>query len=441
MIEPYSTASEQAIIGAILHDNSVLEIVTNSLKSGMFYVEQHVIIFKCIQQLYLRGDGVDIITLSNFEDITEAYLYECLNTTLGISMLKTHIGIVLEMYTKRVLLYQAGQIRENVQNQVKTGFDIAKEVSASLNNIIAFKTRSKIITPDNILSVLDKLRKERKVEQFIETNFPRLNSKLVTGFPLQNISVIAACASQGKSVFKSALELQMCERGEGVISIALEQTDAIELERKISYMSRVPFYNIMRDNMTTEQRIAVKEAGERLKSYNFHLLADRGASISTIRHFIESTLTKYPNKRIVFIDLFSYISEVMEADNTPQKITLGVNEMAIMSQEYNLHFCLLVHIKRDAEERGKKDQRVRRPRIHQILGSSSYQNRARLIFLLHRPKYYNREIAENVLEVNIAKQSEGDAGDGTTLLYDFKPEYFGLTEQEPEVEGLYFGEN
>ncbi len=442
MNEPYSIPAEQSIIGGILQDNSAIELVLNVIKPRMFYLSTHQEIFKGIEFLYQKGDGVDVVSISNLsENISEAYLYECINTALGVANLKTHIGIVLECYIKRVLLTQSSKIQEDVGNQAKTALDIAKEVSESLNNIITFKSRSKLVTPDNILSIFDQIRNERYNMEFIMSGYPVLNSKLVAGFPIRTISIIAGCGSNLKSTFRSNLELQLCEQGIGVMSVAAEQDYSTELSRKIAYMSRVPFGKLISKNgLNDEEKNRVNKSEQYFQeNYKYYMYADKGANIASVRHNIERVLNiKKNNLKIVFIDLFSYLKDVMGVVNTPQLIIQGLQNIDQMAQEYNLHFCLLVHIRRDSQDIKKKNE-VKRPYINEIKGSGGYQEMARLIFLLHYPKLYNEELVDNMLVVNIAKQSNGEAGVGVNIMYDFQPECFRLDERQ-EDEGFFYGE-
>jgi len=68
-----------------------------------------------------------------------------------------------------------------------------------------------------------------------------------------------------------------------------------------------------------------------------------------------------------------------------------------------------------------------RPRVWHIKDSGAYEEVARLIILLHRESYYNKQIREHILEFNIAKQSNGPAGEGVIAKLDMDPNDLLLT--------------
>ena len=60
---PYSTEAEQAVLGSILVDSSVLDDVAAVLSENMFYNRQNAEIFQEMKVLHSSGKPVDFVTV------------------------------------------------------------------------------------------------------------------------------------------------------------------------------------------------------------------------------------------------------------------------------------------------------------------------------------------------------------------------------------------
>ena len=61
---PYSPEAEQAVLGAIILDNKVLDEVVEVIgDSKFFYVAAHRVIYSAILDLFNTGKSVDFVTL------------------------------------------------------------------------------------------------------------------------------------------------------------------------------------------------------------------------------------------------------------------------------------------------------------------------------------------------------------------------------------------
>ena len=63
-LPPQSIEIEESILGALMLDNSCLNLAMSRLFEDMFYKIDFKAIFKSIEALYDKGQGVDIISVS-----------------------------------------------------------------------------------------------------------------------------------------------------------------------------------------------------------------------------------------------------------------------------------------------------------------------------------------------------------------------------------------
>ena len=74
-IPPQALELEDAILGALMIDKrGIVEI--DFLEHSMFYREDNQLIFKAIKDVYIKSGNVDLLTVSNPEEITVEDLME-----------------------------------------------------------------------------------------------------------------------------------------------------------------------------------------------------------------------------------------------------------------------------------------------------------------------------------------------------------------------------
>ena len=62
-VPPHSVEAEQAVLGAILLDNTIISIANKRISSNVFYKQCHTIIFQHMQSLYNQGKSIDLVML------------------------------------------------------------------------------------------------------------------------------------------------------------------------------------------------------------------------------------------------------------------------------------------------------------------------------------------------------------------------------------------
>src|SRR5579863_5149288 len=103
-LPPQNLEAEQAILGAILLDNTALNKVLEILQPDDLYRESHRKIFRCILDLSDQNEAIDAITLTDvlrrkgsLEQIGGAgYLSDLLNCTPTAANVRHHAKIVRE---------------------------------------------------------------------------------------------------------------------------------------------------------------------------------------------------------------------------------------------------------------------------------------------------------------------------------------------------------
>ena len=60
---PFSLEAEQSVLGSVLIDPAVLDVLTGMITSEDFYLEEHRRIYSAMQGMFLRSKSIDVVTL------------------------------------------------------------------------------------------------------------------------------------------------------------------------------------------------------------------------------------------------------------------------------------------------------------------------------------------------------------------------------------------
>ncbi len=64
VLPPQATELEEAVLGALMIDNTALSEVIDILHEDAFYKEEHKLIFQAIEGLFKESSPVDILTVA-----------------------------------------------------------------------------------------------------------------------------------------------------------------------------------------------------------------------------------------------------------------------------------------------------------------------------------------------------------------------------------------
>jgi replicative DNA helicase len=213
----------------------------------------------------------------------------------------------------------------------------------------------------------------------------------------------------GKSMVKSNMIINMCKAGVGVLNICPEQGLDSEHDRFDSIMTGTHLKSISRirekpkgDSIFETLKQNVQKISD---DWDYVCIPNRSITVASVRAAIRRSRRNGIPIDIVFIDLFDRLKDVNVAKDRAGTISVKLGQIEQIAEEEKVHIHLLVQINRGPE--GRRDHR---PNMSDLRDCGNYEQDADLIFLLYREGYYNKDIEDNSIEINIAKQRDGVAG-------------------------------
>lgn len=291
---------------------------------------------------------------------------------------------------------------------------------------------------DRYSEVLDK--RDKGILDY-STGDAHLDSILTMKFQPKYVSTLFAATGIGKSAFALNLINQQINLGIPCMYISLEMDTVATMDRLIALRRCIPtseFYSKHGEGIPGYVMKLFEEERIRLNRIEkFFFVEEPGLSLNDVRNLIKDAKKKMKRDYLaVTIDLLTMIKEFKSTGygTTASAYEAAMDRQHELARELNVHFINVVQAHRQLENVRLRDpEEIDRlkPHIQNIKNSSAIGDRSRQVIALFRRKFYlekyfrdspENEIEDDIIEVYIDKQTQGQANMG--VKYKYIPEYF-----------------
>lgn len=250
------------------------------------------------------------------------------------------------------------------------------------------------------------------------------------------ITTIAAATGQGKSTFVLNLINQYIEMQIPAMYISLEMSGIDTFDRLLSIRRGIPTSALYKNDSSILDIIPIveEEREELRKNKRFFFVEEPHISIARLQNMIKEFKQRTgQDYAVIAIDLVTQLTDFMGASNkmsVASSMEFAMNELNALAKEMNVHFIVVVQFNRDADNykiMSMEDLDMLRPSLNNIKNSAAIAERSRVVLGLFRKKFYadrylqdipEAELMEDILEVNILKNSSGPVGNRINYLFD-----------------------
>lgn len=399
-IAPNAKELEVALLGTIIMDKSVFDVVIEIIKPECFYSEVHQRVFRAMYEIQQKNCIIDIIGLAQelrFREELELiggpyYLTTLTNNTVSLSNAERFAKIIYEKYIQREVIRISGQAMNQAYEDSCDAFDLVdqteKEIS-SINNI-SNKSYSKI--EDAVVSVIkniDELRHTKEALTGIDTGYIELN-KLTCGWQSPDFIVLAARPSVGKTALALKFAMNAAKSGKGVGFFSLEMNQRQLIQRIISAESGIRLENILRGRLSEDEMEMINKTASDFSRYNL-MIDDKAAP--TIYELRNKARKMYKDgARLIIIDYLQLMSGIQNgrADNREQEISKISRDIKGLAKELDIPIIALSQLSRSVESRTNK-----MPILSDLRESGAIEQDADIVMFMYRPEYYSINVNEN----------------------------------------------
>lgn len=426
-VPPQSIDAEKSTLGSMLIDRDAIAKVIEILKPKDFYREAHSIIYEIINDLFDKGEPVDLVTVSeelrdqgSLEDIGGvSYLTSIANSVPTAANVEHYAKIVEEKSVSRRLIKSASQISQlgyNSDQDLDVILDKAEQLIFNISQRRTVQSFSGI--KDVLMETFDNLEHlydNKGGVTGVPTGFKDLD-KMTSGFQDSELVIIAARPSMGKTA----------------LALNIGQYAAIEEDIPVTIFS----LEMSKEQLV--QRMLCSEAqvdNHRLRTgylneNDWNRLTDAAGSLSDAKIFIDDTpgITAMEMRAkarrikaehglgLILIDYLQLMQGSGRTESRQQEVSQISRSLKGLARELNVPVVSLSQLSRAVEQRNDK-----RPQLSDLRASGSIEQDADLVAFIYRDDYYNSDSEkEGITEIIIGKQRNGPVG---TVELAFQKEY------------------
>jgi len=436
-LAPQDLDAEMSVLGSIMLENDVLQDVVGIISNeGVFYKEGHKIIFGVILELFRAGSAIDMLTVSDrirVKGLEEEmggmyYLTEIMMKITSTAHAEAHARIVMEKYVLRELIRVSGEVITDSYNQ-EDPFAMIDKAHAGIITI------SESIMPDKSVSLADATREVLTEAEYmrnsvidfsgVTTGMDKVN-KAVHGWKEQDLIILAARPSVGKTAFALNLILNAAKSGVYVDFYSLEMS-----RKSIIRRLQANFCDLDAELIQFPKKMT-NEQYERYisKSTEFSKLPigiDDKAAINTLE--LRSKARKRKLKKgtgLIVVDYLQLMRSAVKSENRNIEIGQISRDLKAIAKDLNVPLIALSQLSRGIESRSDN-----KPKLSDLRESGSIEQDADLVMFLYRAKAVSEEEEKNpiqLINLDIAKFRDGTVGG---LLLDFDRPHQRFTDYDP----------
>jgi replicative DNA helicase len=441
---PVNYEAEQALLGALLHNNEALEKVQEFLRPEHFANNVNGKIYSAICTLCDRGQVADPITLHDYfstdEDLSQAggteYLVNLADSVVSIINTEHYGRIVEDLFTRRQLINIGEElvvdakkidISSNAIHQIEQAEQKLFNLAVSGNSKNQFQSLQNAIKTS--IDMAETAYKRDSHVVGITSGFRDLD-RWLGGLHSSDLLILAARPSMGKTALATNIAfnaakaaLKENEGGGHVAFFSLEMSADQLATRILSQECGVPSDKIRRGELSQKNFETLTKVSREINNLPLFIDDTPALTISSLRTRARR-LKRQQGLNLIVVDYLQLLQGTNSSDNRVNEISEISRGLKAIAKELEVPVVALSQLSRAVEQRDDK-----RPMLADLRESGSIEQDADVVMFIFREEYYlsrqeptetgtekylswqeKMERVQNKADVIIAKQRHGPIG-------------------------------
>jgi replicative DNA helicase len=425
-LPPQALDLEEAVLGALMLEKDALSAVIDILKPDVFYKDSHQKIFEAIQALFQRSSPVDILTVTaqlrqqgDLEMIGGAYyITELTNRVASAANIEYHARIISQKFIQRELIRISTEIISNAYEDTTDIFDLLDHAEKNLFDIAQNNLRRDSRKMDDIiresLENLEKIKDKVDGLTGVPSGFTALD-RITSGWHPSDLVIIAARPAMGKTAFVlSCARNAAVQFNKPVVFFSLEMSSVQLVNRLISGETEIEQEKIKRGHLAEWEWQKLHSKIGALTEAPLFIDDTPALNIFEFRAKCRRLKAQYDIQMII-IDYLQLMHGKSDGKGGNREQEIGSISRALKSvaKELNVPVIALSQLSRAVETRPGA---AKKPVLSDLRESGSIEQDADMVLFLYRPEYYGLTEDEQgrstigIGEVIVAKHRNGETG-------------------------------
>lgn len=433
-LPPHDLQAERSVLGAILIDQSAINLVFEFLKPQHFYQSEHRMIFSSMLTLFEKQKPIDLVTLQDelkkdgtLKKIGGAgYLSDLINTVPTSAYVEHYGHIVKDNYTKRKLIEIASRMVEKSFDGLG---DTKKLLDEAEKEIFALSQEH---LHQDFAELKDVLAESfERLEEFIKagaklrgipTGYAQIDN-LLAGFHNSNLIILAARPGIGKTTLALNMALNLASQEKlpvGFFSLEMSKEELVD--RLLVGKADIDAWRLKTGRLSDEDYKKLTEAMGELSEAPIFIDDTPGISIHEMRTKARK-LKVEKGLRLLIVDYLQLADAGRRLDSRVTEVSLISQGLKNLARELKIPVLAVSQLSRAVEQRGTK-----KPQLADLRESGAIEQDADVVAFL-----YQEGESEELLEPNkrlikfyVAKHRNGPTGELDLMFRSDRVRFYGV---------------
>jgi replicative DNA helicase len=423
---PNSAEAERAILGGVVLDNGLISQAIELLRPEDFYVPSHRRIFIAMIALFERGAEINPILIG--EELKKENALESVggisfitNLTYGLPH-STNIGhyakVVRGKSMLRQLIKASNKITQEALEQEDEPEIILDHAEQAIFQLADERIRQGFVhvkpVAEQLLEKVQEMEGRAAVLTGLTTGFADLD-KMTSGFQRQDLIIVAARPSMGKTSFALMLAENAAIHAGAVVGIfSLEMSKEALVMRLLCSQGNIDAQRFRNGFLSRPEWAQIAKSLGILADSKIFLDDTAGISVLEMRAKSRRLAAEQKKLDLIIVDYLQLMSgSAKRFESRQQEVSQISRELKALAKEMNVPVVALSQLSRAPESRSDH-----RPQLADLRESGALEQDADVVAFIYREEQYKTpeernslpEDQKNVAELIIAKQRNGPTG-------------------------------
>lgn len=400
-------------------DNDVYAQLEGTITAEQFYKEAHRKIFRGMERLHLRGEPIDLVTLTeelrqtgDLESVgSVAYLIGLADSVPTAAYADSYARIVIEKATLRDLIGAGGRIMQTAYDQsqpLEEVLDAAEKAIFDLTTVkrkTGFEGMPTLVT-ETFADINERFANPNPVSG-LRMGFTELDA-MTGGLQPSTLNVLAARPSMGKTAFALTIALNAALREKATIGVFSLEMSAVQLvQRMLCSEARVDMSRVRSGQLSERDFQRLADTAGRMSEAKIFIDDHANMTVMELRSRARRLMAEH-GLDLLIIDYLQLMSGSTrsQSENRQQEISAISRGLKALARELDVPVLVLSQLSRAVESRPNK-----RPMLSDLRESGAIEQDADLVTFIYRDEYYDQESEKHgIAEIIIGKQRNGPTG-------------------------------
>lgn len=396
-LPPQAVDLEEAVLGALMLEQSAVNTVIDILKPSSFYKDAHARIYEVVMTLFQKGEPIDLLTVTH--GLRKAgqlelvggplYVSQLTNRVASTANIETHARIIAQKHIQRELIRISGEVIKDAYDETSDVFDLLDKAESNLFQVAQGNIRKNYdkmsVLIKTALDQIETARQNTSGVSGVPSGFVALD-RVTSGWQRSDMIVVAARPGMGKTAFVLSMARNMAVEHQIPVAIfSLEMSSVQLVQRLIASETEISAEKLRKGN---------------LEDYEFQQLHQRISRIAEAPIFIDDTpalsvfelrakcrrLKAQHGIQMVIIDYLQLMTTGgdSKSGNREQEISTISRSIKQIAKELDVPVVALSQLSRQVETRGGD----KRPLLSDLRESGAIEQDADIVAFIYRAEYY-----------------------------------------------------